>query len=78
MVKWGKELPKSSRFEFAEKIAADNFTLWNDNDEISGSLIRQKISDSPLFGILENNILVVFILASLTVIFSMTKIGCKD
>ena len=74
MVKEGKELPESSILEFTEMIWVDNFTL-RDDDETSGSWIRQQTSDSPLIAILENSILVVFTIVSHTVIFSLTKIG---
>ena len=46
--KTGKEIPVSSRFEFLEKSLANNFTLSDAEDSISGPLSKGGIADLPL------------------------------
>ena len=46
--KTGKEIPESSRFEFLEKILANNFALSDAEDNTSGPLNRGGIADLPL------------------------------
>ena len=46
--KTGKEIPKSSRFEFLEKFLANNFALSDAEDNTSGPLNRGGIADLPL------------------------------
>ena len=46
--KTGKEVPKSSRLEFLEKILASNFGLSDAEDNTSGLLNRGGIRDLPL------------------------------
>ena len=44
----GKEIIKSSRLEFLEKILTNNFALSDAEDNTSGSLNRGAIADLPL------------------------------
>ena len=46
--KTGKEIPESSRFEFLEKLLANNFALSDAEDNTSGPLNRGDIADLPL------------------------------
>ena len=46
--KTAKEIPKSSRLEFCEKFLANNFTLSDAEDNTSGPLNREGITDLPL------------------------------
>ena len=46
--KTGKEIPKSSRFQFLEKFLANNFALSDPVDNTSGLLNRGGITDLPL------------------------------
>ena len=46
--KTGKDIPESSRFEFLEKLLANNFTLSDAEDNTSGLLNRGGIADLPL------------------------------
>ena len=46
--KTGKEIPESSRFEFLEKLLANNFALSDAEDNTSGPLNRGGIADLPL------------------------------
>ena len=46
--KTGKEIPKSSRLEFLEKLLANNFTLSEAEENTSGSLNRGGIADLAL------------------------------
>ena len=46
--KTGKEIPKSSRFEFLEKFLANNFALSDTEDNTSSLLNRGGIADLPL------------------------------
>ena len=46
--KTGKEIPKSSRFEFLETFLANSFTLIDAEDNTSGQLNRGGIADLPL------------------------------
>ena len=45
--KTGKEIPKSSRLEFLEKILANNFALSEAEGNTSGLLNRGDIADLP-------------------------------
>ena len=47
--KTGKQIPKSSRFEFLEKFLANNIALSDAEDNTSGLLNRGGIADLPLF-----------------------------
>ena len=47
--KTGKQIPKSSRFEFMEKFLANNIALSDVEDNTSGPLNRGGIADLPLF-----------------------------
>ena len=47
--KTGKQIPKSSRFEFLEKFLANNIALSDAEDNTSGPLNRGGIADLPLF-----------------------------
>ena len=44
----GKEIPELSRFEFLEKVLANNFALSDAEDNTSGLLNRGDIADLPL------------------------------
>ena len=46
--KTGKEIPESSRLEFLEKFSANNFALWDAEDNTSGLLNKGGIADLPL------------------------------
>ena len=46
--KTGKEIPESSRFEFLEKLLANNFALPDAEDNTSNPLNRGGIADLPL------------------------------
>ena len=46
--KTGKEIPESSRFEFLEKILANNFAISDAEDNTFGWLNRGGIADLPL------------------------------
>ena len=46
--KTGKEIPESSIFEFLEKFLANNFALYDAEDNTSGPLNRGGIADLPL------------------------------
>ena len=46
--KTGKWIPESSRFEFLEKLSANNFGLPDAEDNISEPLNRRDIADLPL------------------------------
>ena len=46
--KTGKEIPESSRLEFLEKFAANNFALSDTEDNTSGPLNRGGTTDSSL------------------------------
>ena len=46
--KTGKEIPESSRFEFLEKLLANNFALSDAGDNTSSPLNRGGIADLPL------------------------------
>ena len=46
--KIGKEIPESSRLEFLEKFAANNFALSDAEDNTSRLLNREGISNLPL------------------------------
>ena len=46
--KTGKEIPESSRFEFLEKVLANNFALSDAEDNTSGLLNRGGIADLPM------------------------------
>ena len=46
--KTGKEIPESSRLEFLEKFAANNFAFSDAEDNTSGLLNRGGIADLPL------------------------------
>ena len=46
--KTGKEMPKSSRLDFLEKVLANNFALSNAEDNTSKPLNRGGIADLPL------------------------------
>ena len=45
----GKEIPESSRLEFLEKFAANNFDFSDAEDNTSRPLNRGGIADLPLF-----------------------------
>ena len=45
----GKEIPESSRLEFLEKFAANNFAFSDAEDNTSWLLNRGGIADLPLF-----------------------------
>ena len=44
-----KEIPESSRFEFLEKLLANNFALSDAEDNTFGPLDRGGIADLPLW-----------------------------
>ena len=44
----GKEIPESSRLEFLEKFAANNFAFSDAEDNTFGPLNRRDIADLPL------------------------------
>ena len=46
--KTGKRIPEPSRVEFLEKILANNFTLLDAEDNVSGPSSRGCIADIPL------------------------------
>ena len=46
--KTGKEIPESSRLEFAEKFSSNNFALSDAEDNYSGMLNRGGIADLHL------------------------------
>ena len=46
--KTGKEILESSRLEFLEEFSANNFALWDAEDNTSGPLNREGIADLPL------------------------------
>ena len=46
--KTGKEIPKSSRLEFLEKLSGNNFALSDAEDKTSGPLNRGGIANLPL------------------------------
>ena len=46
--KTGKDIPESSRFEFLEKLLANNFALSDAEDNTSDPLNRGGIADLPL------------------------------
>ena len=46
--KTGKEIPESSRLEFLEKFAANNFALSDAEDNTFGPLNRESVADLPL------------------------------
>ena len=46
--KTGKDIPESSRFEFLEKVLANNFALSDAEDNTSDPLNRGGIADLPL------------------------------
>ena len=46
--KTGKEIPESSRFEFLQKVLANNFALSDAEDNTFGPLNRGGIADLPL------------------------------
>ena len=50
--KTGKEIPKSSKLEFLEKILANNFALSDTEENTSGLLNRGGIADLPLMRML--------------------------
>ena len=50
--KTGKEIPKSLRLEFLEKLLANDFALSNAEENTSGLLNRGGIADLPLFFVL--------------------------
>ena len=50
--KTGKEIPESSRLEFLEKFSANNFALWDAEDNTSTRLNRWGTADLPLLRIL--------------------------
>ena len=50
--KTGKEIPKSTRLEFLEKLLANNFTLSDEEDNTSEPLNRGGIADLLLLRIL--------------------------
>ena len=46
--KTGKETPESLRLEFSQRFSANNFALWDPEDNTSGPLNRGGIADLPL------------------------------
>ena len=46
--KAGKEIPESSRFQFSEKLLANNFALSDAEDNTSGPSNRKGIANLPL------------------------------
>ena len=47
-LKTGKEIPESSRLKFLEKFLANNFVLWDAEDNTSVPLNRGSVADLPL------------------------------
>ena len=47
-MKADREIPESSRFEFLEKILANNFALSEAEENTSGPLNKGSIADLPL------------------------------